>query len=508
MTEKEIKKVVKKQVKFIFENDLLLEADYKKKILDNFQLPEVMAEYLADRLGKLSIWFINALIKQDFDSKEDAINYLNEKPFYIRFNYSNGITKIIDWIRHPLVAGTVDLKNLTLQQAIENAEEFHQNLKTLGGSIDYKEENKKLVQYDNEFYWAELPGNYSEEECNRMGHCGRTSKGDMLFSLRSDIPYGKGHTLNDSHLTVAYNTEDGMIYQSKGKKNSKPSEKYFPYFFDLIMRIPNFNGFGREYSSSEDINYDDFSTDQLAKLYNKYPKAFNTYNSQKILFDRGILKDIKDITAKSKIILNLELDELDNYVSTSRDLRKDIIKMILVDPYDLYDPYYEHGNWKYSVDYINEKNKKTILEYISKKHPDIDISSNNLEEIISENDDDLYDIISAINRAAGDSESSDYQSYCYNQLKSTLEHWGNVEELNDTGAKIEIDLEQILDNVDAFYLNDALDRCEGDQECAFHELVSDGNIDSPKLMLDDRYSPSIDKQDFNSYLVDALDFEL
>jgi hypothetical protein len=234
MTEKEIKKVIKKQVKFIFENDLLLEADYKKKILDNFQLPEAMAEYLADRLGKLSIWFINALIKQDFYSKkEDAVNFLNEKPFYIRANYGNGITKIIDWIRHPLIAGTVDLKNLTLQQAFENAEEFHDELKTLGGSIDYKEENKKLVQYDNGFYWAELPGNYSEEECNRMGHCGRTSRGDMLFSLRSDIPYGKGHTLNDSHLTVAYNTEDGMIYQSKGKKNSKPSEKYFPYFFDL-----------------------------------------------------------------------------------------------------------------------------------------------------------------------------------------------------------------------------------------------------------------------------------
>jgi len=505
MVEKEIKKLVKKQVKFIFENDLLLEADYKKKILDNFQLPEAMAEYLADRLGKLSIWFINALIKQDFDSKEDAVNFLSEKPFYIRANYGNGITKIIDWIRHPLIAGTVDLKNLTLQQAFENAEKFHDELKTLGGSIDYKEENKKLVQYDNGFYWAELPGNYSEEECNRMGHCGRTSRGNVLFSLRSDIPYGKGHTLNDSHLTVAYNTEDGMIYQSKGKKNSKPSEKYFPYFFDLIMRLPDFNGFGKEYSSSEDINFDDFSTDQLVKLYNKFPKAFSTYKSQKILFDRGV---IKDITAKTKILLSLEVDELSNYVNIDRDLTKDIIKMILVDPYDLYEPYYEHGNWKYSVDDINEKNKKTFLEYISKKHPDIDISSNDLEEIIRENNDELDDIIRSINRATGDCESSDYQSYCYNQLKNSLSHWGNIEELDDTGAKIEVDIEQMLENVDEGYLNDALERCDGDQECAFHELVSEGNFDLPRFYLDDRYTPSCNREDFNSYLVDALDFEL
>ena len=505
MVEKEIKKLVKKQVKFIFENDLLLEADYKKKILDNFQLPEAMAEYLADRLGKLSIWFINALIKQDFDSKEDAVNFLNEKPFYVRANYGNGITKIIDWIKHPLVAGTVDLNNLTLQQAFENSEKFHDELKTLGGSIDYKEENKKLVQYDNEFYWAELPGNYSEEECNRMGHCGRTSKGDMLFSLRSDVPYGKGHTLNDSHLTVAYNTQEGIIYQSKGKKNAKPSEKYFPYFFDLIMRLPDFNGFGREYETAKDISFDDFSNDQLIKLYNKFPKAFSTYKSQKILFDRGI---IKEITAKTKILLSLELDELSNYVSIDRDLRKDIIKIILVDPYDLYEPYYEHGNWKYSVDDINEKNKKIFLEYISKKHPDIDISSNDLEEIIRENNDELDDIIRSINRATGDCESSDYQSYCYNQLKNSLSHWGNIEELDDTGAKIEVDIEQMLENVNEGYLNDALERCDGDQECAFHELVSEGDFDLPRFYLDDRYTPSIDKEDFNSYLVDALDFEL
>jgi len=501
----QIKKLIKEQVKFIFENDLLLEADYKRKILSKFTIPESTAEYVSERLGKLSLWFLNALEKEVFDSKEDFIKYINERPFWIRSNYDNTIIKILDWLRHPLIAGTVDLKNLTLQQAIENSEKFHDELKTLGGEIDYKEENKKLFQYDNKFYWAEIPGNYSDEECKRMGHCGRTSRGDMLFSLRSDIPYGKGHTLNDSHLTVAYNSTDGIIYQSKGKKNAKPSQKYFPYFFDLIMRLPEFNGFGREYASSEDINFDDFSNDQLIKLYNKFPKAFSTYKSQKILFDRGI---IKEITAKSKIILDLDVDDIDSYIQTGRDLRNDIIKLILQDPYDLYNPYYEHSNWKYSIDYVDEKNKKTILEYIEKKFPNIDISSNDIEEIIKENEDELDDIIRAINRASGDCESSDYQNYCYKQLKNTLEFWGNVEELDDTGAKIEVDIEQILDNVDAEYVSDAMERCDDDRECAFHELVSNGDIDKPRFYLDDRYTPSCNREDFNSYLVDSLDFEL
>ena len=506
MIEKEIKKLVKEQVKFIFENDLLLEADYKKKILDKFPIPNLAAEYVSRRLGKLSLWFLNSITKEQFDSKKEFfINYVNQNPLWIRTKYDEDITKILDWVRHPLVAGTINLSNLDISSAKKQSEEFHNNLKQLGGDINYEEKNQILVQYDNNYYWALLPSNYSKEECDRMGHCGRTSRGDVLYSLRSYKPYGENLTINDSHLTVAYNTQEGIIYQSKGKKNSKPSEKYFPYFFDLIMRLPDFKGFGREYSSSEDINFDDFSNDQLIKLYNKYPEAFNSYKSQKILFDRGI---IKEITAKSKILLSLELDELSNYVSIDRDLRKDIIKIILVDPYDLYDPYYEHGNWKYSVDYINEKNKKTILEYISKKHPDIDISSNDLEEIIKENDDELDNIIRAINRAASDSESSDYQSYCYNQLKNSLSHWGNVEELDDTGAEIEVDIEQMLENVDEGYLNDALERCDGDQECAFHELVSEGDFDLPRFYLDDRYTPSIDKEDFNSYLVDALDFQL
>jgi hypothetical protein len=324
----------------------------------------------------------------------------------------------------------------------------------------------------------------------------------MLFSLRSDIPYGKGHTLNDSHLTVAYNTQEGIIYQSKGKKNSKPSEKYFPYFFDLIMRLPDFNGFGREYETAKDISFDDFSTDQLVKLYNKFSKAFSTYKSQKILFDRGI---IKEITAKTKILLSLEVDEIINYVNVSL-LRRDIIEKVLQNPEDLYSAYYD--NWEYNLDYIDEKNKKTILEYISEKHPDIDISSNDLEKIIKDNKDELDNVITSINVAGSDSEENAYSSYCYNKLKNALSHWGNVEELDDTGAKIEVDLDGILENVDEYNLNDALQRCEGDQECAFRELVSEGDFDLPRFYLDDRYTPSVSKEDFNAYLVDALENHL
>ena len=67
----------------------------------------------------------------------------------------------------------------------------------------------------------DLKGDYSEDECNRMSHCGRSDKG-TLYSLRSyKYAPGKKYTLNDSHLTAAING-DGIVYQLKGKNNSKP----------------------------------------------------------------------------------------------------------------------------------------------------------------------------------------------------------------------------------------------------------------------------------------------
>ena len=64
-----------------------------------------------------------------------------------------------------------------------------------------------------------------------MGHCGRTGAGSLI-SLRSIRPYTEDKAITDSHVTIAYNKEDGLFYQSKGKRNAKPSEKYFPYIFD------------------------------------------------------------------------------------------------------------------------------------------------------------------------------------------------------------------------------------------------------------------------------------
>ena len=79
----------------------------------------------------------------------------------------------------------------------------------------------------NGFYWADLNTKNSSEECNRMGHCGRSSYGS-LFSLRQNIPLNNKYKLNKSVLTAAIG-EDSILYQLKGVKNSKPKDEYHQY---------------------------------------------------------------------------------------------------------------------------------------------------------------------------------------------------------------------------------------------------------------------------------------
>ena len=119
------------------------------------------------------------------------------------------------------------LEENTWKEIHEKQFEWHKSLNIGDGSINYEETHPIIIDFrkDSEgYYWVDLQTKNSDEECKRMGHCGRSSYG-YLYSLRSDklLPGGK-FKLNRSHLTAAIGT-DGVLYQLKGPKNSKPKEK-------------------------------------------------------------------------------------------------------------------------------------------------------------------------------------------------------------------------------------------------------------------------------------------
>ena len=135
--------------------------------------------------------------------------------------------------------------------------------------INYNEENEVLRDYREDgvgFYWVNLETNNSPEECERMGHCGRTNSNNTIYSLRETKRLNPKYTLNKSHLTAAVGN-DNVLYQMKGPKNSKPQEKFYPYIIDLLLNDDSIQSFGSEYDSASDFNLVDLSEEQIKKIY-------------------------------------------------------------------------------------------------------------------------------------------------------------------------------------------------------------------------------------------------
>ena len=116
------------------------------------------------------------------------------------------------------------------------------------------------------FYWADLNTNDSREECNRMGHCGRSA--GNLYSLRLTSPIeNTKFSKNRSYVTASVN-DDGVLLQMKGPHNKKPSEELHPYIVPFILN-DIVNEFGSEYQSSEDFSLGDLPDDKIKEIFNR-----------------------------------------------------------------------------------------------------------------------------------------------------------------------------------------------------------------------------------------------
>jgi hypothetical protein len=594
-------------------------AKAKEIIMKKIGLNEESTDYLVSQSEKFAIWLADSIVKKemlrlDFN-KKDTIEFINKRNNHIQYNYSTPIREILDWLQHP-VTPKQELKTLSFDEALEKSKQWHDELQVLGGDIDFvePERNEILKEYpiDSDgvkYYWAYIPSNYCDLESSRMGHCGRTGYGNTLISLRSIKPYGKGHTLSDSHVTIAYG-EDGIFYQVKGKKNQKPAQKYQPYIFDLIKLLLNndveeinknkkikklnseiesideelnniknelsnndnessseykekttdnivrlidkrnvlkkqlenqikfnFTGFGSEYGNEEDYGFEDMTKEQLRELYEINPIVFNDVESVLAIYDADVITKLElqtkyDVNAKNSmfssfggqmklydrgivenkpstiITISKDCDDVSDLLDISRDTRDDIVEMVLCgDIQDLTNSWdYWFDNASDLVDNLNKENEELVINEI--------VSITGLEKsIVKENGikyyldgededfdkDDFDDIVRALVNAQSSAEESDYYKFLYDSIKNSLEEYGKVIELNDTGVEIEFDL---TDKVDISEIIEKMDYMETDDvEDVFNEFLSDGTIDRPALNIDSRYSPYGSDDDFN----DAFD---
>jgi len=501
-------------------SELITEASKKDILINKLGFNEGNANYLDKLCGPLSVIIGKKLIDR-FEDTQSGLKRLND--FGINRLFMGDITSIMDWIRVGLNGNFTSYKNLTFDELYNKSIEWHDSLQIGQGEINYVEKNPIVIDFRKEdgtgFYWANLETNESDEECDRMGHCGRTGKGNNLFSLRETIklPGGK-YTLNRSHLTASI-SDEGILYQLKGSKNSKPKAEFHQYIVPLFFMIGGggeehdyyINGFGSEYASNLDFKLSDLPEESIKVLYRDRPELFSGYGMQKLLIKMGIIEN-KISSVFEVTILPNEFDSYINgdYVISTRKWVDDngnkrtsstyLFETIMEDPWGLWDNY--EVDWKSSLQYsVNDKNEAKIREILS-KNTEEDTSEYSIEDLIEEFDDG--EVVSAISSATNDAESDDYGNMLRDTLKSCLEEYGKVTKFDYEGATVVIDLDNFTDSVGEEELNDYFDNCNGDPSCVFSELLSYGYIDKPKFSYDDRWYPYINEQYFNDTLSERL----
>ena len=78
------------------------------------------------------------------------------------------------------------LKNDSIDEMRKKAKKWHDSLGGGTAKINYVETHPILLDFRDKnglgFYWANLETNDSREECERMGHCGRTANKNIIYS--------------------------------------------------------------------------------------------------------------------------------------------------------------------------------------------------------------------------------------------------------------------------------------------------------------------------------------
>jgi len=536
ITETQYKNILKN-----YKQELILEASKLNILIEKEGLSEEQAQILDNLCGSLSVWMLgkikeyqNDILKSwNKEISENPIEKINENELVKRVRQN--IQGIMDWIRIGLNGNVKPFKDLSFTQLINKSVEWHENLDIGDGDINYVEKNEIIKDFRDEngngFYWADLDTMDSGEEKERMGHCGRSRYG-YIYSLRETRPINDKFKINKSHLTAAIGN-DGILYQLKGPKNSKPKEEYHNLILPLFYVLGGegeendylIQGFGAEYASDQDFKLSDLPDDVIRDLYQNRPELFEGRVMMRKLVDMGII-DPPNIDYN--IRLKIDSDDIGDYVdgdyvikkykrkTTSpagqeyeRTIEVTLFEAILSgDVWELWKNW--EPDWKgalaYDVDNKNEQKIREILRKVAERDDEFigeDFDEKDLEDIIEEYDED-YEIQRAIGNAVSNAESDAYGNYLFGELKDALQEYGTIENMDDDGVIIHINTERYFDEVHPDYLNDYFERCDDDIECTFKEMLYEGDIEKPSVSVDDRYYPDIDRGSFNEILSDYL----
>ncbi len=349
------------------EKVILLEKDNREKIKKVFGVSQELADWAHNIDSKLSIWIMDQFLKKASNDLDEPIHKVKLNPYFDASGYDdylNEMTEKMVSIRDYLRGNQgIDYKNVPFDTLYRNSVDWHNSLR--GGvsrSIEDPEDITILKQYEPKsdgtiFYWADLNTNYSEEESNRMGHCGRTNSGNTLLSLRSYRKNISGETTRKSYVTISVSKNGGYYTQAKGKQNRKPSIVYRSYIFDVFMLDNRIGGYRPEYGEASDWKVTDFTTNQIKQLYEvrkplvtqyikeeEFQKAEEYLNTD-LVFQNGLESAFQMVIDYSqsnsgKLILNAIIQK----IFEDKEVGKKLIEFLMKENYGYSHEVFENVN--------------------------------------------------------------------------------------------------------------------------------------------------------------------
>jgi hypothetical protein len=541
-------------------SDILTESKLKV-LIDKIGMSEENAKVLDDTFGPLSVWMAKKV--GEYYSKIEPKDYPTPREALRRLVFRSGFftsifTSIKDYITVGLNGNKSSLDNLNFTEIYTKSKEWHNSLNIGDGNINYVEKSPILIDFRDEdgngYYWVDLETSNSTEECERMGHCGRSSKG-KLYSLRSyqQLPGGK-FKINRSHLTAAIGN-DGVLYQLKGHKNSKPKEEYHQYILPLFDYKTDddeymITGFGTEYASQQDFKLEDLPMQTLKDLYGIRPEIFKSRGLKSKMAELGI--EIESEPLPTYFYMEIEFENIRDYIDNDEVIHTQkqennwgnytintYLSQALFDP-DKIDELYEWIGEEYSLPSYKQPSLEKVLkenvyaglrshiirllkmmkpteeqlkqleevEKITEWSLQISRLANLIREIDTEDliINDIYDVYdisyrdSIVGSAIGELKQS---------LLTTLEGYGHIG-VTKYGISIEGDIGELVD-IDDPEVIEVYDEVEEDYgeitaTDVFWKLVEKDIISKPWWRRPDIDEADIDNDQFNEELNERLNY--
>ena len=280
--------------------------------------------------------------------------------------------------------------------------------------------------------WLTLGRGYCAEEANAAGHCGNANakEGDNILSLRDPQ--------NHVHLTFIVN--NGILGESKGRGNHKPSPKYHAPIIELL-RSKNIGSIvGGGWDPDNNFHLTDLPKPTQAELLKKKPLLNNPfrYSVQNITNDKELLNKINDLFEepiekiitdngnKIAVIESFEnFAEIDNCMSSYSNCRMENVGW-MDDPWEAFQSFdYSFSNDALS-NYLDEldKDTKALLEkYLDKALEDYkdeeDFDELTLyDKLLREDDDILHAVRQAIDDGLTAGTENDADKHVKKELGS------------------------------------------------------------------------------------------